>query len=222
MSSLIHDLQGKYDAYCSYLWKRKTAQLNSYVLHDFLAMFPEFTTPAMFDIICVEDYKIERICQGAGAYKLNRELYTVRDFWTWLVDNRHTRLNIFNGVKFIKDPQKQKRRLTHEEHSRLLAEMYEPKMRVFYAGLVRGETTILAAQTAGLSVSTTLRSFRAAAFRANLEWVKPSFVSRLTLELCRHRLAEEICDTLPAQPASLCSGLPSLQQAEELARAYQT
>lgn len=85
-SSAIRHQLGAYERYLVLIGRKSTSRKYGKCIEKFLALHPERKEPGLFDRCHIEDFKVQRIQQGASKATIRVELSAVRNFFQWMLD----------------------------------------------------------------------------------------------------------------------------------------
>lgn len=108
--SLITHWCGKYEGFLFKTAPYSTYERYSRVLSKFCSRFPPKQFTYEFLRADLEDYKLERLQEGASAKTVNIELSVLRGFWRFMLrmDTPGVMINPVRGVRVRKDSKKRK------------------------------------------------------------------------------------------------------------------
>src|SRR5438067_292038 len=84
-SAIRHQL-GAYERCLVLIGRMSTSRRYGKCIEKFLALHPDRKEPGLFDRCHIEDFKAQRIQQGASKPTIRVELSAVRNFFQWMLD----------------------------------------------------------------------------------------------------------------------------------------
>lgn len=138
---------GKYQSEIIYLYGGKSLKNHCYGLEEFFAHFPTVRYCHEFSVTDIAEYREFRLSEGRKLSTLDKEIRSIRKFYTWLIDH-----NFYPGpnpaLAYSPLPRHiKKKSLTLIDVRRILSACDNPLTRDFVLGQVTGDVANLHGKT---------------------------------------------------------------------------